>query len=163
MDQPSTADPLHQALDHVARMCIDENFLDEAERLLAFLEMAGISPYTAGLLRIWARSQRGELRDALRDCNVMIEAYPDSSDVLALMAVLRFACGEHNWRALCERLMDRPDCRPESRQVAASLLDGSFGSKKPQEGLTAEAVTTDPASPQSSSFDFAQAAYFLRG
>lgn len=162
MDNPGTLDPVHQALDHVARMCIDENFLDEAERLLAFLEMAGISPYTAGLLRIWARSQRGELREALRNCNEMIEAYPDSSDVLALMAVLRFACGEQTWRTLCERLMDMPGCRAESRQVAASLLDGSFGRKNPAAQAAVE--TAEPAAAtHSSTFDFTQASHYLRG
>jgi hypothetical protein len=162
MDNSGTHDPVHQALDHVARMCIDENFLDEAERLLAFLEMADISPYTAGLLRIWARSQRGLLRDALRNCNEMIEAYPDSSDVLALMAVLRFACGEHNWRALCERLMEMPGCRPESRQVAASLLDGTFGRKNPLTPVAAEPVEAAAAT-TTSTFDYAQASHYLRG
>ncbi len=153
--------PLHSALDFVARMCIDENFLDEAERMLAFLDMAGISDYCSGLLRVWARSQRGQLRDALRECSELHETYPDSSDVTALLAVLRFACGEPAWRPLAERLMERPTCRAESRQVAASLLDGSFG-KKDAKASAPEPAGTEQAAPDAD-FEFAQAGYLLRG
>lgn len=159
MDTLPRPDPIHTALDHVARMCIDEGFLEEAEQLLVFLEMARLSPYTSGLLRIWARSQRGDLRDALRSCNDMLQRYPDASDVLALMAVLGFACGEISWRATCERLIEMPDCRPESRQVAMSLLDGTFGRKKPAAEVPAEA----PAAAQTTAYDVAQSYQFLRG
>ena len=167
MDTPGNHDPIHEALDHVARMCIDENFLEEAERLLFFLEMMGISPFTVGLLRVWARSQRGDLRDALRHCNEMSEAYPDAPDVMSLQAVLRYACGDANWRNVCERILEMPDCRPEGKQLAASLLDGSFGRKKPAPKAEAEADVGGPAAPAtqvpSSTFDFAQAAHYLRG
>jgi hypothetical protein len=153
---------MHRALDCVARMCIDENFLDEAERMLAFLEMAGVSAYTSGLLNVWARSQRGELRDALRQCSAMHESYPDSSDVAALLAVLRFACGESTWRPLCERLMEWPTCRAESRQVAASLLDGSFGRKDAQASAAEPAIAAAEPAPMAG-FDFAHATHYLRG
>jgi hypothetical protein len=170
MDTPGNHHPIHQALDHVARMCIDENFLEEAERLLVFLEMINISPFTLGLLRVWARSQRGDLRDALRHCNEMLEAYPNAPDVLSLLVVLRYACGDGGWRSVCEQLLEMPQCRPEGRQLAASLLDGSFGRKKPsaaaQAAETASAVATKADSAgqtDSNTFDPAQAAYYLRG
>jgi hypothetical protein len=58
--------------------------------------------------------------------------------------------------------VEMPDCRPESRQVAASMLDGSFGRKKTPSS-EAPSVTEPATEAMSSSFDYAQATHYLRG
>lgn len=164
MEAQAPHDPLHVALKYVAGVCIDENLLEEAESMLVFLEMVQVAPRTVGLLQVWTRSQRGDLREALRRCNELAEFYPDAEEFQPLLAVLRYAGGEPTWRAVCDRLIESPSASAESKRLAASLLDGSFGRKKPPHA----AADTDPAEPEPETtavepFDFAAHGSFMRG
>jgi hypothetical protein len=161
MDTTHQHHPIHEALDHVARTCIDENFVEEAECMLFFLEQINMSPLMLGMLRVWVRSQRGDLREALRLCDELLHTFPDTPDVMALLAVLKYACGEPSWRAVCERVLEIPSCRPEGRQLAESLLDGSFGRKKPTPEPEPVALV-QPEKAAISSFDFNHSMSFLR-
>jgi hypothetical protein len=70
------------------------------------------------------------LRGALRHCEQLSEQYPESEEFLPLIAVLRFAGGDGAWKLACERIIESTTSSAESRALAASLLDGSFGRKK---------------------------------
>jgi hypothetical protein len=162
MDTQHRHDPLHIALKYVAGVCIDENFLEEAESMLVFLDMVRIAPRTVGLLHVWTRSQRGDVREALRRCNELNEFHPDAEEFLPLLAVLRYAANEPTWRAVCDRLVDSATASAESKQLARSLLDGSFGKKKPQSAAAAtDAADTAQATP-AEAFDYAAHGSFMR-
>jgi hypothetical protein len=48
------------------------------------------------------------------------------------------------WRSVCEGLLSRPDCPEDSRRLAGSLLDGTFGRKKSDSPDAAAAATPSP-------------------
>jgi hypothetical protein len=163
MDTEIRHDPLHVALKYVSGACIDENFLEEAEAMMVFLEMVRVAPRTVGLLSVWTRSQRGDLREALRRCNELSEIYPEAEEFEPLLAVLRYAAGEPTWRAVCDRLVASHTANAESKKLAASLLDGSFGRPKaPQGHAEEEAPASAQAGPAVESYDFALHGGFMR-
>src|SRR5687767_13995794 len=125
-------DPLHCVLMTAAQICINETFLDEAEELHAFLQTVPVDARFLGLLGLWIQSQRGNVRDALRTCNELIETAPGSAEVNALLALLRYVCRDPTWRGVCDDLLRMPDCPPEARRIATSLLDGTFAKQKPK-------------------------------
>ncbi len=165
MELQERHDPMHIAIKYVAGVCIDENFLDEAESMLVFLDMVRIAPRTVGLLHVWTRSQRGDLREALRRCNELSELYPDAEEFQPLLAVLRYAGGEPTWRVVCDRLVDSVTASAESKQLARSLLDGTFGKKKGQQGAASSAADSAPDNADEApaeAFDFAAHGSFMR-
>lgn len=162
MDTNTVHDPMHVALKYVAGVCIDENLLEQAESLLVFLEMVNVAPRTVGLLHVWTRSQRGDLREALRRCNELSEIYPDAEEFQPLLAVLRYAGGEPTWRVVCDRLVESRTASADSKRLAASLLDGTFGRKKPAQGPAAEEETADSGEPGTERFDYAAQGGFMR-
>jgi hypothetical protein len=144
MDTPMPGGTLHVALKYVAAACIDENMLAQAETMAAFLELVKVAPRTVGLVQVWTLSQRGHLRDALRHCEELSENYPDAPEFQPLLAVLRYACNEPMWRAVCDRLLASADSSAESKRLATSLIEGTFG-KKPPEEPDAAAEAPEPA------------------
>jgi hypothetical protein len=161
MDTEQGHPPLCIALKYVAGACIDENLLDEAESMLVYLEMVRIAPRTVGLLHVWTRSQRGDLREALRRCNELSELYPEAEEFEPLLAVLRYASGEPSWRAVCERLVASSTASAASKRLATSLLEGSFGKPKTAEAAEPEAEAAAAPAP-AESFDYASHGAFMR-
>jgi hypothetical protein len=133
--------PVHTALDLVAQACIEEKLLEQADDLHQFLDLTGMAPRTAALLQVWICSQRGHPLEALQSCNALVEIEPDSLEILTLLAVLSYSCGDAGWRAISDKLLDTSGLNPDCRQIAASLRDGSLGRTKPGDaahGITAE-------------------------
>ncbi len=143
---------LHAALDLVAQACMRENLVEEADGLRHFLDLAGTAPRTAGLLQVWLCSQRGELKDALRACDALVQREPEDPELLTLLAVLRHACGDAGWRAVGDRLLDGGLLTPENRQLILRLRDGSAGPAAP--AAEAPAVARD---------DYAVDTNYMRG
>ncbi len=141
------ADPVHVALKYLAIGCIDENLVDEAEALVAFLEPLGVAPHNVALVQIWALSERHHLREALRRCEEQVEQTPLAEEFQSLLGLLRYLNNEPSWRPVCERLVDSPTALPDSKRLAASLLDGSFAKAKPKSDVasTTGAVAEAPA------------------
>lgn len=162
METERPHDPLHVALKYVAGVCIDENLLEEAESMLVFLDMIGIAPRTVGLLHVWTRSQRGDLREALRRCTELNDQYPDADEFLSLLAVLRYACGEPTWSGVCDRILASPGTSKESKDLAASLLDGTFGRKKASKDAAPAEAGEDGTQGSVEPFDFAAHGSFMR-
>lgn len=140
MDTNEQFEPVQIALKYVASCCIDEDLLQEAETMTSFLDLSNVAPRTVGLLQIWILSQRGFLRESLQRCEELSAAYPDAEEFRPLLCVLRYANGIPTWNAACNELLESSRAKPESRALALSLLDGSFGKKKPDQAAVAEKV-----------------------
>jgi hypothetical protein len=158
MQTEATPDPLHVALKYLAATCIDEGLTDDAEALAQFLDLIRIAPRTVGLLQVWTLSQRGMLREALRQCEELAHLYPDAEEFQPVLAVLRYAGNDPTWRGVCDRLLESETTTPESKRLASSLLEGTFGTKKPSDEPAAEAPPPQPEP----AIDFAAMGGYMR-
>lgn len=158
MDTEKKYDPLHVALKYIAAACIDEGLLEEAESMARYLELVNVSPRTVGLLQVWTLSQRGHLAEALRTCEVLTTNHPEADEFQPLLAVLRYACADPRWQAVCERLLESPTASADSKRLANSLIDRTFGVKsQPFESTSdAGAAVAEP------DIDFASMSAYLR-
>ncbi len=138
MDNNESFAPIQIAMKYVASCCIDEGMLQEAEIMTDFLDLSNLAPRTVGLLRIWILSQKGFLKEGLQRCEDLSTAYPEAPEFQPLLAVLRYANGVPTWNAACNQLLESPIAKPESRRLAQSLLDGTFGKKKEAQGAFQE-------------------------
>jgi hypothetical protein len=130
MNTDESFEPIQVALKYVASCCIDEDLLQEAETMTDYLDLSDVAPRTVGLLRIWILSQKGFLRESLQRCEELSAFYPDAEEFRPLLCVLRYANGVPTWNAACNELLESAHAKPESRTLAKSLLDGSFGKAK---------------------------------
>jgi hypothetical protein len=148
MDANENISPLQVALKYVASCCIDEGMMPEAEAMTDYLDLSNIAPRTVGLLRIWILSQKGFMRESLQRCEELSLSYPDTEEFRPLLAVLRYANHVPTWNATCNELLESPSAAPKSRQLAQSLLDGSFGKQKPEQnagsGKPSEEAKVEP-------------------
>jgi hypothetical protein len=66
---------------------------------------------------------------------------------------------------VCDRLVDSPTASAESKQLARSLLEGTFGKKKGQPGATnsgADSASDNADTAPAEAFDFAAHGSFMR-
>ena len=147
----AVADPIHVALKFLAVGCIDEMLVDEAEALVAFLEPLNVAPRRVSLVHVWSLTERHRMREALRRCQEQVEKMPEAEEFQPLLGLLLFFNNEPDWRQVCERVLDSPTTLPDSKRLASSLLDGSFGKKKSgaeeQAAATADADAAAEARP----------------
>jgi hypothetical protein len=162
MDTNENFAPIQVALKYVASCCIDEGMLQEAETMTDFLDLSNVAPRTVGLLRIWILSQKGHLRESLQRCEELSTSYPEAEEYRPLLAVLRYANGVPTWNAACNELLESPGAKPESRVLAQSLLDGSFGKKKTSQTAGDDKVAEEPAAPAMQSVDYNDFHSFVR-
>ena len=144
MQNEAGFDPMHIALKYVAATCIDEGLTEDAEALARFLELIALAPRTVGLLQTWLLSQKGQLREALRHCEELVYQFPEAEEFQPVLAVLRYACQDPNWRVVCATLIESETTSPESKRLAHSLLDGTFGNPAPAETEPVEATESLP-------------------
>jgi hypothetical protein len=159
MQSETNFDPLYVAMKYVAGTCIDEGLTQDAEALASFLDLIRIAPRTVGLLQVWTLSQRGLLSEALRQCEELVNLYPDADEFQPVLAVLRYAGNDRTWRSVCERLLESESATPESKRLASSLLDGTFGTKKPSAEAEAD---EEPAPAAEPAIDYAAMGGYMR-
>jgi hypothetical protein len=141
----AVADPIHVALKFLAVGCIEEMLVDDAEALVAFLEPLNVAPRGVSLVHVWSLSERHRMREALRRCLEQTEKMPEAEEFQPLLGLLLFFNNEPGWQAVCERVMDSPTAPADGKRLAASLLDGSFGKKKPEAEEKAAALAASDA------------------
>jgi hypothetical protein len=130
MDTEQGYPPTCIALKHLVGACIDEDYLEEAEAMYTYLDMVRIAPQMRGLVYVWIRTQRGDWQEALRRCNELSEEYPDVEAFKPMLLILRYCNGDPSWRGLCEGQIASPTSTEASKRLAASMLDGTFGTLK---------------------------------
>jgi hypothetical protein len=148
--------PLHVAMKYIAAACIDESMIEEAETIARFLELSRIAPRTVGLVQVWINSQKGHLREASRQCEELMAEFPGADEFVPVGAILRYACKDPRWRVLCTELIESATATEETKRLAASLLDGSFGTAAADADQPAAAERVEPA------FDFAEMSSYMR-
>lgn len=157
----AVADPIHVALKFLAVGCIEEMLVDEAEALVAFLEPLNVAPRGVSLVQVWSLSERHRMREALRRCQEQTEKMPEAEEFQPLLGLLLFFNNEPSWRQVCERVMDSPTAPADGKRLAGSLLDGSFGKKKPDAEEKA-AAAADAAANAHPAVDYAAFGAYLR-
>lgn len=162
MDTPQVTPPILSALKYLAGACIDEDFLEEAEALHAYLDMARFAPQMTGLVHVWIRTQRGDWPEALRLCNALCEKHPDVEDFKPMLLILRYCNADPSWRGLCERQIASPTATEASKRLAASMLDGTFGTPKAADAAEPPEQNEEKSSAPADAFDYAANFGYMR-
>ena len=168
MQNEVSFDPMHIALKYVAATCIDEGLTEDAEILAHFLDLIDLAPRTVGLLQVWILSQKGQLRDALRHCQGLVNQFPEAEEFQPVLAVLGYSCNEQGWRNVCTKLLESPTASEDNKTLVSTLLDGTFGTPahvkaEAEAKAKAEAEAEAAASAaQTTSFDYAAMGGYMR-